>query len=39
MIGKIIKWFKDRKLKKQREKEFKKKIEEMKKRDPFIYKH
>lgn len=39
MIGKIIKWFKDRKLKKQREKEFKKKIEEMKKRDPFTYKH
>lgn len=39
MIQKIIKWFKSLKEKKQREREFKKKIEELKKRDPFIYKH
>lgn len=36
MIKRIIKWFKE---KKQREREFKKKLEELKKRDPFIYKH
>ena len=34
MIGKIIRWFKERK-----DKKFKKKMEELKKRDPFIYKH
>jgi hypothetical protein len=39
MIGKIIKWFKDRKEKKKRESEYKRKLEELKKRDPFIYKH
>lgn len=39
MIKKIIKWFRDRKEKKQRELRYKKKIEELKKRDPFIYKH
>lgn len=39
MIGRIIRWFKERKDKKRREKEFKKKMEELKKRDPFIYKH
>ncbi len=39
MIGRIIKWFKDRKTKKEKEIRYKKKVEEMKKRDPFIYKH
>jgi len=39
MIRKIINWFKSRKEKKLREEEYKRKIEELKKRDPFIYKH
>lgn len=39
MIKKIINWFKTRKEKKRREEEYKKKLEELKKRDPFIYKH
>ncbi len=34
MIKKIIKWFEDRKRKKQ----IKKKLEALRKRDPFIYK-
>lgn len=34
MIKKIIKWVKDRKRKKQ----IKKKLESLRKRDPFIYK-
>lgn len=39
MIKTIINWFKNRKIKKEREKEFRKKIEELRKRDPFTYKH
>ncbi len=39
MFRKILKWFKDRKELKERELKFKKKMEEMKKRDPFTYKH
>lgn len=39
MIKKIINWLKNLREKRNREKEFKKKLEELKKRDPFIYKH
>ena len=39
MFKKILKWFKDRKESKERERNFNKKIEEMKKRDQFTYKH
>jgi len=39
MFRKILKWFKDRKEKKERELKFKTKLEEMRKRDPFTYKH
>lgn len=39
MIKTLINWFKNRKLKKEREKEFRKKIEELRKKDPFTYKH
>lgn len=39
MFKKILKWFKDRKESKERERKYKKKVEDMKKRDPFIYKH
>ncbi len=39
MFKKIIKWFKDRKIKKEKRIKYNKKVEEMKKRDPFIYKH
>jgi hypothetical protein len=35
----IIKWFKDKREERKRQKRFKKKIEELKKRDPFIYNH
>ena len=35
----IIKWFKDKLDERKRQKRFKKKIEELKKRDPFIYNH
>lgn len=39
MIRMIINWFKEIWEKKQRKKRFKKKLEELKKRDPFIYNH
>jgi preprotein translocase subunit YajC len=39
MIKKIIEWFRKRRNEKKRKKEFQKKIDEIKKRDPFIYKH
>ena len=35
----LIKWFKDKLDERTRQKRFKKKIEELKKRDPFIYNH
>ena len=38
-MKKIIKWFKDKQEDCKRKKRFKKKIEELKKRDPFIYNH
>jgi hypothetical protein len=38
-MKKIIKWFKDKLDERKRQKRFKKKIEELKKRDPFIYNH
>jgi hypothetical protein len=38
-MRKIIKWFKDKQEDRKRKKRFKKKIEELKKRDPFIYNH
>ena len=39
MIKKIIEWSRKRRNEKKRKKEFQKKIDEIKKRDPFIYKH
>jgi hypothetical protein len=39
MIKSILKWFKDRKEKKKKEKEYNEKLKELRKRDPFIYKH
>ena len=36
---KIFKWLKNKVLEYKREKEFKKKIKELKKRDPFTYKN
>ena len=39
MIKTLINWFKNWKLKKEREKEFRNKIEELRKKDPFTYKH
>ena len=36
---KIFKWIKNKVLEYKREKEFKKKIKELKKRDPFTYKN
>lgn len=38
-MKKIIEWFKDKWEERNRKKRFKKKIEELKKRDPFIYNH
>jgi hypothetical protein len=38
-MRKIIKWFKDKREERKRQERFKKKIEELKKRDPFIYNH
>jgi hypothetical protein len=35
IFGPVINWYKQRKLKK----EYKKKLEELRKRDPFIYKN
>jgi hypothetical protein len=39
MIKSILKWFKNRKEKKKKEKEYNEKLKELRKRDPFIYKH
>jgi len=39
MIMKIIKWVKDKIREKKKKREFKKKLEELRKRDPFIYNH
>jgi hypothetical protein len=39
MIKKLINWVKSKIAKRKKEKEFKKKLEELRKRDPFIYKH
>jgi len=38
-MKKIINWFKSKWEERKRKKRFKKKIEELKKRDPFIYNH
>jgi hypothetical protein len=38
-MKKIIEWFKNKLDERKRKKRFKKKIEELKKRDPFIYNH
>jgi hypothetical protein len=38
-MKKIIKWLKDYFSNRKRKKEFKKKLEELRKRDPFIYNH
>jgi hypothetical protein len=35
----IIKWIKELIEKRRKKKEFKRKLEELRKRDPFIYKH
>ena len=39
MIFKLIKWVKDKLQEKKKKKEIKKKLEELRKRDPFIYNH
>lgn len=39
MFKRILKWFNDRKDRKERELRYKKKVEKIKKQDPFIYKH
>jgi hypothetical protein len=39
MIKKLINWVISKIAKRKKEKEFKKKLEELRKRDPFIYKH
>jgi hypothetical protein len=38
-IKKIISYFKDKKEEKKREELYKKKLEELRKRDPFVYKN
>jgi hypothetical protein len=38
-IKKLIKWFQDKIEERKRKKKFKKKLEELRKRDPFIYNH
>lgn len=38
-MKKIIEWFKNKLEDRKRKKRFKKRIEELKKRDPFIYRH
>jgi hypothetical protein len=38
-MKKIYNWIKDKILEYKRKKRFKKKLEELKKRDPFIYNH
>lgn len=39
LLKKIIHFFKERREKKEREKLYRKKLEELRKRDPFIYKN
>ncbi len=39
LLKKIIHFFKERREKKKREKLYRKKLEELRKRDPFIYKN
>ncbi len=39
MIFKLIKWVKEKLQEKKKKKEIKKKLEELRKRDPFIYNH
>jgi|TARA_R110002153_G_scaffold111657_3_gene253409 hypothetical protein len=39
MLKRILKWFMNHKESKERERKYKKKVEDMKKQDPFIYKH
>jgi hypothetical protein len=39
MIVKLINWVKDLIRERRRKKKFKKKLEELRKRDPFIYNH
>ncbi len=38
-IKKIILWFKNKKEEKRRQEIYKKKLEELRKRDPFVYKN
>lgn len=38
-MKKLIEWIKDKIEERKRKKRFEKKLEELKKRDPFIYKH
>lgn len=38
-MKKIIEWIKDKLEERKRKKRFKKRIEELKKRDPFVYRH
>jgi len=39
MIMKLIKWVKNKIQERKKKKEIKKKLEELRKRDPFIYNH
>ena len=39
MISRLIKWVKDKLQEKKKKKEIKKKLEELRKRDSFIYNH
>lgn len=39
MITKLIKWVKSKIQERKKKKEIKKKLEELRKRDPFIYNH
>lgn len=39
MIKRIINWVKNKLQERKKKKEFKKKLEELRKRDPFIYNH
>ena len=38
-MKKLINWVKKKLAERKRKKEFKKKLEELRKRDPFIYRH
>lgn len=39
MVIKFIKWIKDKIQEKKKKKQIRKKLEELRKRDPFIYNH